>query len=574
MMKRIMKWYYGRASIRKKLVISYLLLVAVPILALGTYAYHNARRNLINQTKTTMRNNVETLKSDMESRLSRENDNIKYLSYNAKFRQALQNARTDKISLVHVLNESVEPNFWYFITSDENLSSIEIYSSQVDSEVGSFLKPYSQCEAEPWVKFHQNSFSTQWVYEDGNLFASRTLLDAETSSRSIGIMKINVYLNDIISAVVQNDYLNNGVLLMDENGQKLYARNLKKATLQERIQQEIKNGTALQTAEHENYLLSSEQIADTGWTLYYFIDKDEILGDTYGILRSTLFIVGIVLVVVTLLIGILSKILGSRILDLKKSAEKVASGDFVLPVKSEYTDEIGAVAKSLSDMSVRLNEMIRQNYELGKKQRAAELKALQAMINPHFLYNCLSSIKWKAIRAEQEEISDITGLLAKFYRTTLNGGQQITLVKNELENIKAYLKLQEKTHEERFTVEYRIAAAGQELSMPNFLLQPIVENAICHGIDYKEENKAGAIIVEYEKEGEFLLFHVYNNGPKMELERLQTILDTPGKGYGIFNIQERIRMYYDEECGVYTSISEEGYTCFTVRIKEEMKQLV
>ena len=86
-------------------------------------------------------------------------------------------------------------------------------------------------------------------------------------------------------------------------------------------------------------------------------------------------------------------------------------------------------------MSRRIRDMMEEMYQLGLEKRAEELKALQAMINPHFLYNCLSSIKWKAIRAEQDEIADITGLVAKFYRTTLNGGKQITTVKNELDNI-------------------------------------------------------------------------------------------------------------------------------------------
>ena len=124
----------------------------------------------------------------------------------------------------------------------------------------------------------------------------------------------------------------------------------------------------------------------------------------------------------------------------------------------------------------------------GKAKRG--LKALQAMrSNPHFLYNCSSSIKWKAIRSEQDEIADITGLLAKFYRTALNNGKQITIVQNELENVKAYLQIQLKSHENSFEVIYNLSEEGRECRMPNFLLQPIVENAICHGVDSVREKK-------------------------------------------------------------------------------------
>ena len=219
-------------------------------------------------------------------------------------------------------------------------------------------------------------------------------------------------------------------------------------------------------------------------------------------------------------------------------------------------------------MCARLEEMVQRMYEMGLKQRAAQLQALQAMINPHFLYNCLSSIKWKAIKAEQEDISEITGLLAKFYRTVLNEGRQMTVVRNELENIRAYLELQNKTHDSSFQVIYHLDEDGLELEMPNFLLQPIVENAICHGIEYIQEGDAGRITVEYIHEGDFLIFHILNNGPQPELAHLQDILDTPGKGYGLYNIQERIRMYYDEQCGVSITITQEGETCFTVRIRD------
>lgn len=574
MLKKILTWYYGEASIRKKLVISYLLLVAVPILVLGSYAYSNAKWHLINQTKATMENNVNTLVADMEGKLKRENDNIKYLSYNTKFRQVLQNAKIDRISLAQELNESVEPNFWYFITSDENLHSVEIFSKEVDTEVGSFIKPYAGCEGEDWVSYHEKHYNTQWVFSSGEFFASRTLLDAKTSSVPIGIIKINVYLADMISSISYNNYLNNGVLLLDKEGEIMYQRDLKNDKLSTTILQEIKKQKLGGSIDRAEYLMVSKSIGDSGIQLYYYIDKEEILGEIYKILRSTLYIVGILLAGIIILISILSRVLSGRILELKESAEKVASGDFLFPVQREYTDEIGIVAKSFRNMGIRLDGMIRENYELGKKQRAAELKALQAMINPHFLYNCLSSIKWKAIRAEQEEISEITGLLAKFYRTTLNGGKQLTTVENELENIKAYLELQERTHDEAFLVEYQIQGEGLELTMPNFLLQPLVENAICHGIDYIEENKEGLIIIRYEKQGELLLFSVFNNGPILEEERLKNILHTPGKGYGIYNIQERIRMYYDEECGVSASVSTEGHTCFTVKIKEEMKQQV
>lgn len=304
--------------------------------------------------------------------------------------------------------------------------------------------------------------------------------------------------------------------------------------------------------------------------MFYYIDKAEIAGDMNQIFRNTLLVAGVCLVLITVLISIVSRFLSSRILKLKQCAEKVGAGDFDVSVETGYTDEIGVVADSFAVMCNKINEMMNQMYQLGLEKRATELKALQAMINPHFLYNCLSSIKWKAIRSDQDDIADITGHLAKFYRTSLNEGKQITVVEKELENIRSYLELQSRMHEGSFDVEYRIARDGLDYEMPNFLLQPIVENAVCHGIDYCEEGQRGYIRIVYAPEDAYLVFRIYNNGPQFEAEQLEKILKEPSKGYGICNIQERIQMYYDDTCGVFAGV-EDGLVCFTIRIRDKIK---
>ena len=572
-MKRLLKWYYGSASIRKKLVISYLLLITVPILVLGVYSYSVSKRNMERQTEETIRNNVRLMASDLETSLKRENDNIKYLSYNAKFRQVLKNSRGNQVEVAQVLNEVVEPIFWYFITSDYNMKGIEIYTPYVSQEVGSFLKPVGSSSEESWYQYHQKNFGTLWTYEDGSMFATRTLLDAQTASEPIGVLKLSIHPASVLEPISSNTFLNNGILLADTEGRPIYSRQ----TGTEQADQSVLTGAeagTLYDGDQGDYILMSEEITTSGWRLYYYVTKIEITGRLYEILKSTLLIVGLCLAVSLFLIGILSKVLSRRILELKESAEKVAEGNFNLELNHNDSDEIGIVSKSLQTMCDRLNEMINRVYKAELEKKAMELKALQAMINPHFLYNCLSSIKWKAIRTGNDEISDLTGLLAKFYRTSLNGGKQITTVGSELENVKSYVELQRMTHENSFDAEYEFDETLLGYSMPNFLLQPIVENAIEHGINYQEEiDGKGRLIVRLEDEDSHLIFSILNNGPRVELERLEEILNTPGKGYGIYNIEERIRIYYGAGCGVYASVTEDGYTNFTVKILKELKEL-
>lgn len=573
-MRKIIDWYYGKATIRKKLVISYLVLVLLPVLVLGTYSYHLAKKNLLTQTRDTVQNSVSAITYNLKTNIEREDDNLKYLSYNKTFREKLETGRQNVTALVKEMNQSVEPVFWYFITSDRNMKGIEIYSPHIDRAIGSFLEPESECLDEEWYAYHQKKFHSLWTVEEDKIYATRTLLDAATSSSPIGIMKLEVYPDRFTEPLFQAQFLKNGVLLLDSDQKMIGGKALANEKLDSEIRAKILETADAGTYETKDYILTAGEPFENGWRLFYYVDKQEIAGDINKIFMSTLFVSGVCLLVITILISIISKILSSRILKLKQCAEKVGQGEFDVAVESGYTDEIGIVANSFGVMSRKINEMISEVYRLGMEKRATELKALQAMINPHFLYNCLSSIKWKAIRADQDEIADITGLLAKFYRTTLNEGKQITNVANELENIRSYLEIQSRTHSNSFDIEYRIPKNGLDYEMPNFLLQPIVENAICHGIDYCEEGQRGFIRVEYIPEETFLFFHIYNNGPCLDEQQLHKVLNEPGKGYGIYNIQERIRMYYDEDCGVSARISEEGLICFTIKLKKEIQDKI
>lgn len=569
-MKKLWNWYYGGASIRKKLVISYLVLVLIPIFVLGIYSYSVSSKNLMRQTRYTMENNIDSISYSLESSIQRENDNIKYLSYHAKLRESLEGSKHDMNALAREMNDSVEPTFWYFITSDYNIKGLEIFSPYVQQPLGNFLKPMNE-EAQRWMEREVGNYKTKWVVNDDRIYAVRMLLDAETSSKPIGVMKLEVFPDEITQGLYQSDYLNNGVVLTDSENQVIKNRVIADENLEKEIAASIEKGQEPGFYQTRKTMLAVSEELSNGWKIYYYIDKSEISGQMITILATTCFVMGICLAAAAILMSLISRILSSRVLQLKHCAEEVSQGNFNLKLEEDYSDEIGIVSASFNKMCRKINEMMEEMYQLGMEKRKEELKALQAMMNPHFLYNCLSSIKWKAIRSEQDEIADITGLLAKFYRTALNNGRQITIVQNELDNIKAYLQIQLKSHENSFEVIYNLSEEGRECRMPNFLLQPIVENAICHGVDFCEEEK-GRIRIEYLCEEEFLVFHVYNNGGKFSEEEVEKILSTPGKGYGIYNIRERICMYYDEECGLFSHVTEEGLVCFTIKIRKTIKE--
>ena len=579
-------WFTGKASIRKKLIISFTALVSIPIAILGIYTFHVSSTNLLEQTKKTVDNNLGRLLMEMEARFGRETDFTKFLAYHLSFRETLEKNPFDNVEIAQVLNKTVEPIFWYFISSDSNIKNIRIVTPYVKDKVGSFLEPSGIYEKEEWYQEHQKNFRTKWTVEGESLYATRTVLDTATTSRPIGVMRTEFFLNRMLEPVRSMDYLENGILITDGKGTVIYwkkspdedinGRVLEVAQREEGQGSEGKGTLMESTGLHKGKevvagcIMKAGSLESTGWKIYYYVERSMISGQANSIIVSTLVVVFICMLVVLFFISIFSRTLSRRLLSLKEQAEMISGGNLEHPCYTEDTDEIGIVTNSLGRMTERLNDTINQVYKIEIEKKATELKALQAMINPHFLYNTLSSIKWKALKKGEEEISAITGLLAKFYRTTLNNGQPVTTVERELENVRAYVELLQMTKEKAFAVEYRIDENGLACEMLNFLLQPIVENAIEHGIDYIEEDEGyGMVAIEFRKEGQWLVFSISNNGPVMDVGMLEDILEKPGKGYGIFNIQQRIAIYYGEGCGLSVQITEEGHTCFTVRIREK-----
>ncbi len=566
------QWFVKKASIRKKLILSYMVLVLIPIIILGCYSFSIANQNLLNQTDKTMSNNLQLMVAEMVSKFEREQDFTKYLAYNLEFRETLEDNAYNSSAIAQSMNKTVEPVFWYFMTSDDNIKGIHIITPFVRRDIGSFLKTSLNYENEEWYQEHISDFRTRWSWEDGRLFATRTILDTATSSRMIGILRTEFYPNHMLKPLGTIDYLDNGILVLDQKGQTIYSKTLADTGLWEEIELAIRRGQISESQNTSSYLLKTAHIEDAGWEVYYFVDKNMILEQTKSIILSTLLMMAVCSILISILVEIISKVISGRIMKLKGQAERIAAGDLENPLFTTDTDEVGIVTNSIGKMTVQLNEMINQVYKIELEKKVSELTALQAQINPHFLYNCLSSIKWRALHKQDDDIADIAGLVAKFYRTALNNGQQITTVKSELENIQSYVEIQKKMHDGGFEAEYRLEEEGQECRMPNFLLQPVVENAVKHGIDYIEDESRGKIIIEYLKEAGYLTFNIYNTGPLIESREVERLMKKAGSGYGIQNIIERLELYYGNDYGFLISIAEEVYTCFTLRIPDRVEE--
>ncbi|MGF6990968.1 sensor histidine kinase YesM [Lachnospiraceae bacterium PM6-15] len=247
---------------------------------------------------------------------------------------------------------------------------------------------------------------------------------------------------------------------------------------------------------------------------------------------------------------------------LSKMAGKVAKGDFTARTEVPAEDEIAVLTNSFNDMTQEIGDLIENIKAEQANLRLTESKLLQAQINPHFLYNTLDTIVWMAEEKKSEQVVKVVTLLSQFFRTTLSGGSDYISINEELKHVESYLKIQEVRYQDILDFEIEASPEVLEYRIPKLTLQPLVENALYHGI--KNKRGKGLIRVEAVKKGQNILLKIIDNGVGMTEEELQSTRNrlvnerqSGSSGYGIYNVNRRIKYYCGEEYGVFFE-SEKG----------------
>lgn len=254
---------------------------------------------------------------------------------------------------------------------------------------------------------------------------------------------------------------------------------------------------------------------------------------------------------------------------LRRLMRKAEEGDLNVRFENKYSDEIGQLGDSFNKMIDEIRNLIEMVYEEQKSKREAELKILQAQIKPHFLYNTLDTIQWMAQGHGANDIVEVVAALTNLFRIGINKGNEMISVKEELEHIKSYLVIQKIRYEDKleYTIEFQEDILDYQVI--KLILQPLVENAIYHGI--KERRGTGKISIAAGRYEKGLCFRISDNGAGMSEERLQELYrmlenDKQGEinqGYGTFNVQNRIRLSFGSEYGlVFESRAGEGTTVY------------
>lgn len=296
--------------------------------------------------------------------------------------------------------------------------------------------------------------------------------------------------------------------------------------------------------------------------LYLEVPKKEVLS---GLSQMRLFLIGIfgaVFVAAVLLALWLSRVVCGPLRSMTGTIEKVGEGDLSLRTEVTTADEIGTLGKEFNHMLDYIEDLIAQVIEEEQQKKDAELEALQYQITPHFMYNTLNSIKCYAMIHNEKEIATVIGDFVELLQTCIRKKGTFLTVAEEIQVLKNYIHLQEFRNGEEYQAAYAIEREAEQCLIPRLILQPLVENALIHGLDLKNNRKH--LTIEAYTSGSRLYMKVRDNGRGMTQEQIEELLKKKGKktkgltAVGIPNIQERLQLYYGTQAKLSLKSSGEG----------------
>lgn len=544
-MKKLLHWFNG-IKLRYKLAIFYSLFCFLPVMLLFWLSFLQMRSIIDDKGKMNLQSYLHQSVSSMDRTLDGYNSLSDYIAFDRTLAEVFSMEYGTPYEQYEQLTQKVDPILRTASYFHGGMQQITIYTDNGMVKHDTTVAPVSEIEETDWYQKTLEHPGLNWFanYQEETLFSARKL--AFSGAREgVNILYMDVDYQKLFTPYAETLISECGLYITDQDGKLVFEESRFSGknqnydlTYSEFLEQRDRGST--------DYIILCEQSNTTGWTVWLY-QPVGLAGEAMrpiGVMAGVTILICIFAAVLAYFIT--SGMVSSRIERLTHFMQEVQEGSMDMQMESDDRDEIGMLYRGFGSMMKRIRTLINEVYLSKITQKEAELKALQAQINPHFLYNTLSLINWKALAAGEEDISRMTLALSTFYRTALNRGRNVLQVETELSNTRAYLEIQSMLHDGDFDYEIEAQTEILQCESLNLILQPLVENAIHHGIEEKTDGR-GKITVRGWKEDNCVWFMVEDNGVGMEQEVADKILTMESKGYGVRNVDERIRLCYGEK---------------------------
>ncbi len=539
---------------RRKLLISHAMVCIVPIVILGVFCYYQVVNLLMEREQEDLSQSILQAKQTVDGDLQVYENIAVYLSMHSQIKGYLQadykNTSLDYYRQHEFYMELLKPTMLNLGIQHDGLESIVIYTKNPMAYRSGVIMSFTEVENEEWAREAIGGREISW-YREGEEKIRCSFAFSEMEEGKEALVSLNINYKKLFAPFYQLVGTDYGIIIARQNDilmeRNTFEREGTKGLGVSALREASDNPYDALNAQ---YLILNQRLDSVGWDVYLYKPYSIIHKSVAGISNGVAIIIVICILLLGLIIPVLSGSVANRLERLTQQIQNINLDNLEEKIDGEGEDEIGILIRNMNRMLTRIQHLIEEVYETKLKKKNFELKALQAQITPHFLYNTMSLINCQAILAGQKDISELSQAIASFYRTILNKGKDAIQVQYELENIKAYLYIQSVMNNNSFDIIYHIEDEVYSGWIINLILQPVVENAIEHGLDQKEDGTRGRLYIEARKEQDEILFVVEDNGIGIPEEKVDTLLTTGSEGYGIKNVNDRIQLMYGVRYGL------------------------
>lgn len=556
----------------------FIIMGIVPLILMTIFSYFNTSRIINDKVNNSIKDNIKIMSRLVDSSMNSfesissfvaNDDDVKtilmkndYLNYDEKFNDIQKIYRITNLVLA-----TQKLDIPIYITGKNSLS----YYTNMDF----FPSIYQDLNSDIFKQADKNALLKKpYIYvhrrvdgkyrKDIVIGIVEQIVDIQ-SDKVIGYVSLDVYddyFNDIFNSV--KAYKDDDIYILDKSGYIVtdkYYKNKTGFRFDDKYVNTIlsnKSGTFNCSIDGRDYVAYFDTVEKTGFKVVETIPKSIIYSDRVNIVKFFIIMLVLFAAGAVWVSYMLSKYISNPVNKLAELMSSVEKGDRTVNFDVRYDDEIGRLGTSFNNMVKEIHRLIDDVYVKKYMLKDAEFEALKAQVNPHFLYNILESINWMARMRHCDDISDMIMTLGKFLRYSISTKGDIVTIAEDMKQVGNYLKLQKMRYGDKFTVKIHIDEEIYDNKILKLLVQPIVENAIVHGIEPKMGN--GLIIINGYRDENNICIDIMDDGVGMNNSSKST-----GEGLGMNNVDKRIKIHYGEEYGLSVGTQYE-MTCVRLTI--------
>ena len=573
-------------SIRTKLIIGFLTILLPLVLLLSIVFYSYSAEIVLKQSLEQTREIVEQFSISLDNYMGLMRNKMEILADSPTIQEEL-NTHQDK--------EDIKNDSFYSRNKRIRRIMLQIYSSVTMNDVEIYGINETNHYLSLWSKKYEIP-DKDILFENANLSKGRSVLvnninDADTiqmikmvkdlqTYKPIGYIRFGLKRNYIEKMAKNINFgSDGGIVIFDENLNKISGI-AHDSVLSKLLKEKPSIGNFSYSEGKNEYTAVHIHSDSTGWTTVGVIPLRYINKDLAGIQYLT-----VIIIVLTIIIGVTVSVIiaQSLILPLENTVnalEKFSRGDFAVRLKENRCDEIGKLNRIFNKAIKEINELMQKVTQSEILNKEMEFKTLQSQMNPHFLYNTLDTINWLAFKEKQTEICNLVAAISSLIRASISNKKSIITIEQELDYVKNYIYIQHIRYKDRFDIIYDIDESLLKQAVPKLIIQPIVENAIIHGIE-NSKNK-NLLYISVKRENECIIIIVKDTGIGMTDEKVSELLKEPlnaegdeqkaHTNLGLYAVHKRIQLMYGDLYGLTVHSQAGEGTTVTLHIPFTKKQ--